>query len=172
VRKGNPQKFLPLQSTHPAQAGCKPQGAHNNIPPCQSVASPALLPPIPSPKVRQRTGGRSEDARNPTTAYTAPTLQSSPTLETTGRHHPPFDKNYSRPWTSPCSGTAFRRRLTRMLPSDSRPNSTSSMCVCHEQCAHQSVDTDGNLGRRAAGLHRWPAEHSRGRAGRRHTPVE
>ncbi|EAT84518.2 hypothetical protein SNOG_08242 [Parastagonospora nodorum SN15] len=75
VPKGNPQKFLPLQSTHPAHAGCKPQGAHENIRICQIVAFSPSLPPITFSKVRQRQRDGSEAARDPTTAYTAPTAE-------------------------------------------------------------------------------------------------
>lgn len=36
----------------------------------------------------------------------------------------------------------------------------------------RDICIDGILGRRATGLHRWPAEHSGGRAGPCHTAVE
>lgn len=91
VPKGNPQKFLPLQSTHPAHAGCKPQGAYENIRICRIVAFSPSLPPITFSKVRQRQHDGSEAARDPTTAYTAPTAESSPTVDITEGHRPLSD---------------------------------------------------------------------------------
>jgi len=91
VPKGNPQKFLPLQSTHPAHAGCKPQGAHENIRICRIVAFSPSLPPITFSIARQRQRDGSEAARDPTTAYTAPTAESSPTVDITEGHRPLSD---------------------------------------------------------------------------------